>query len=97
MIVRVFRARIIEGRTDKFAAKFRTVSVEAVTGQPGFVSVSIGRPTRWTPREFVMISRWESVAALEAFAGPEWDTPHIPPGMEEFIEECWIHHYEEYD
>jgi hypothetical protein len=41
-----------------------------------------------------MVSRWENEAALKTFAGEQWNHAVIPPGMEKFVVECWVHHYE---
>ena len=54
-------------------------------------------PTQWNPKEFVMISVWQDEKALEAFAGKEWDQARIPPGMEKYISQCWVDHYENID
>jgi heme-degrading monooxygenase HmoA len=56
--------------------------------------VTILKPTKWTPDEYSMISIWEDEASLQAFAGEEWSQAFIPHGMEKFVVECWVHHYE---
>ena len=58
------------------------------------LDVAIGRPTRWDPDEYVMISRWENEQALVQFAGSDWHQAIIPAGMEKFVESCSVHHYE---
>jgi len=58
------------------------------------MSVSIYKPTQWAPDEYAMISHWKDRAAVQAFAGAEWNRAKIPHGMEHLIEECWVHHYE---
>jgi hypothetical protein len=40
-----------------------------------------------------MISRWRDEDSLIAFAGPEWNTPLIPSGMEAFGKTCSVEHY----
>lgn len=94
MITRVFRAIVPEKLHDAFETKFRTVSVPLVRGQPGFESVTIGRPTRWNPNEFVMVSVWRDEESIAGFVGPAWNEPHIPEGMEHFITSCTVDHYE---
>ena len=84
-----------ELRSD-FEEKFRSISIPAVQAQPGFASVSIGKPTRWSPDEYVMVSVWKDEAALEGFAGRDWNRPVIPAGMEQFVVETQVHHYENF-
>jgi quinol monooxygenase YgiN len=96
MFIRVFRVSVHSNLLDEFQAKFADISVRHVRAAAGLVSVSIGKPTRWHPDEFVMVSRWKSEEALIAFAGQEWNKPVIPPGMDKYVRECWVHHYEVY-
>ena len=56
--------------------------------------MSIGKPTKWTPDEYVMNSQWKNEESLREFAGENWSQAHIPEGMEKFLKECWIHHFE---
>jgi len=94
MIVRVFRAKVHRHLHAEFEAKFRTVSVDVVEGQEGIVSLTIGRPAQWAPDEFVMVSTWLDERAIVGMAGEDWSQAHIPAGMEQYIAECWVHHYE---
>lgn len=70
------------------------MSVPFVKAAKGSVAVSVGRPTRWQPDEYVMVSVWEDEGALVAFAGEGWNRAVIPHGMEKYVSECWVHHYE---
>jgi len=93
-ITRVFRARIVPGLRQEFEEKFSSISIHVVNDAAGYISASIFKPTRWAPDEYAMISQWEDEAALKAFAGEKWNRAVIPAGMEKFIVECWVHHYE---
>ncbi|CAK0760558.1 ABM domain-containing protein [Gammaproteobacteria bacterium] len=93
-ITRIFQVRIVPDLRQEFEEKFSSVSVHAVNEAPGFLSVSILKPTKWTPYEYAMISQWKNEASLKAFAGEEWKHAVIPPKMEKFVVECWVHHYE---
>lgn len=94
MIIRVFRATVPADRQDEFEHKFRTVSVPLTRSQRGLHSVSIGRPTRWNPEEFVMVSVWRDEESIAAFVGAAWNQPHIPKGMEHLIASCTVDHFE---
>lgn len=93
-ITRIFRVRIHPELKLEFEEKFSSVSVRAVAEAQGFLAVSILKATKWSPYEYAMISHWENVDALEAFAGEQWNHAVIPPGMEKFVVDCWVHHYD---
>ena len=93
MILRIFRVEIDPSTRSAFEAGFRSLSVDAVTRAPGNLSCEIGMPTRWAPNTYSMITRWRDEDALVAFAGPEWNTPVIPAGMEAFGRKLSVEHY----
>ncbi len=94
MITRIFRVQIKPELREEFVGKFETASIQSIEGQPGFVSVEIGYPTEWTPDEYLMISKWENSSYLIDFVGKNWNEAHIPRGMEKYLVDCWLHHYE---
>jgi heme oxygenase (mycobilin-producing) len=94
MIVRIFRIRVPNALHQEFEAKFLSVSIPAVRSHPGLVSVTVARPTQWAPDEYAMISTWADSDAVAAFAGPDWNEAVIPDGMQRYVAECWVHHYE---
>ena len=93
MVTRIFRVRIDASKRAEFERDFTTISVAAVESQRGFLSVQIGKPTRWAPDEYVMISRWSDENAIRNFVGDSWNEAHIPNGMEQYVIDCWVHHY----
>lgn len=92
MILRIFRVGIDPATRSAFEAGFRTLSIDAVKRTPGNLMREIGMPTRWAPNTYAMISRWRDEEALIAFAGPDWNTPVIPSGMEAFGKRCSVEH-----
>lgn len=94
MITRVFRVKVPPALHEDFEAEFCSISIDAVESQEGMVSVFVGRPTHWAPDEYVMISTWEDEQAIREFAGEQWNQAVIPQGMEKYVAECWVHHYE---
>lgn len=80
----------------KFEDKFLSVSVPFVKAQSGFISVSVGRPIRWAPEEYAMVSVWRSAADIASFAGENWNKAVIPHGMEKYVSECRVHHDENF-
>lgn len=93
MLTRIYRVRIKPELRAEFEPLFRTVALSSVSDCPGCTSARLGGPTSQTPHEYVMISVWDGIENLQAFAGTDWNVPHIPAGMEEFVDECWLHHF----
>jgi heme-degrading monooxygenase HmoA len=96
-ITRIFRVRIIPELRQEFEEKFATISVRTVDEALGYLAVSIFKPTKWAANEYAMISSWENEEALKAFAGEQWSNAVIPLGMEKFVVECWVHHFESWN
>lgn len=96
-IIRLFRVRIHAPMREEFEAKFAVVSVNAVRGAEGALTVEIFKPGRWDPDDYLMISHWQDEAALKHFAGEDWNQAYIPPGMEQFVAECSVHHFTAWD
>jgi len=96
-ITRIFRVQIQAGLRREFEEASADISVRAVEEAAGLVSVFILRPTKWSPEEYAMITHWRDEASLEAFAGRPWNRAVIPRGMERFVEECHVLHYESWD
>ena len=95
MIVRVFRVRTHPGRE----AEFRTFMLEI--GRPGLLQregclgVILGQRTWGDRPESLVISRWESVEALQRFAGEHWEEGHINKAAAHLIETVSCDNYEQ--
>lgn len=97
MIIRVFKASIYPEVKEEFALKFRDVSVPIVQRADGLISLEIGGPMDEESNEFLMISKWDNKESIEAFAGEDWNKAFIPDGMEDYIKECSIIHFQNID
>ena len=94
MIIRVFRARIHPGKEDEFERFVRETGVPMTKAQAGCSHVAWGR-SRWSDQpEFVVVSHWESIDQLAAFAGQRWREPVIEPEEEHMLAEVFCDHYE---
>ena len=94
MIVRVFRARVHPGKEDEFERFVLEKGVPMVKAQEGCTDLTIGR-SRWTEQpEFVVVTHWRSVDALQAFAGPDWQRAVIEPEEEHMLAQVSCDHYE---
>ncbi len=60
--------------------RFVSVSVPVVRAEAGILSVSVGRPTGWSPEKYVMISVWFIEADVAVFAGEDGQQGRYPPG-----------------
>jgi quinol monooxygenase YgiN len=94
VIIRVFRARIHPGKEDEFERFVAETGVPMVEAQAGCSHVAWGR-SRWSDRpEFVVVTHWDSVDALEMFAGPRWQEAVIEPEEEHMLAQVSSDHYE---
>lgn len=95
MIIRIFKAVIPIELHEEFELKFKEISVPVVENYSGLISLEIAKPTKWNPKEFVMISSWNKEDDLIKFAGQNWNEAHIPKGMEKYIESCSVDHFQQ--
>jgi quinol monooxygenase YgiN len=94
VIIRVFRAQIHPGKEGEFERFVRETGVPTVEKQAGCAHVAWGR-SRWSDQpEFAVVTHWDSVAALEAFAGPRWQEAVIEPEEEHMLAQVFCDHYE---
>jgi heme-degrading monooxygenase HmoA len=94
MIVRVFRARVHPGKEDEFERFVIETGVPMVRAAEGCTHVTAGK-SRWNEQpEFVVVTHWRSVDALQAFAGPDWQKAVIEPQEEHMLAEVFCDHYE---
>ena len=69
MIVRVFQAKALPGKAAELEQEIEHGSTALVEAQQGVVTYFAGRPIGSASDEFVMITVWEDLAAVKAFAG----------------------------
>ena len=94
MIIRVFRARVHPGKEEEFEGFVRETGVPMVESQAGCTHVTWGR-SHWSEQpEFVVVTHWESIPALEAFAGPHWQRAVVEPEEEDLLAGVSCDHYE---
>ena len=94
MIVRVFRARVHPGKEDDFERFVIETGVPMVRAAEGCTHVNAGK-SRWNEQpEFVVVTQWRSIDALQAFAGPDWRNAVIEPQEEHLLAEVSCAHYE---
>lgn len=93
MIVRVFRARIHSERVKEFEQFFLETALPMIKAQRGMIAVTVGLPMAPTPNEFLMVTVWQDLEALQQFAGAEWQKPVIDPAEVDLLQETFLQHY----
>ncbi len=94
MIARVFRAKVRPGKQAEFQQKVEQLSIPLVKAQKGMLAYYPGKPLDPASDEFVMVTLWEDLGALKAFAGENWNRPIIPEEELPLLEQTFVHHYE---
>ena len=70
MIIREWRGRAEPARADDYVRHFRNVVVPELHRVAGFLGAYLSRHTVGDVVEYVVLTRWESMDAIRAFAGP---------------------------
>jgi quinol monooxygenase YgiN len=94
VVVRVFRARIHSGKEGEFERFVLDTGVPMVKAQEGCTQVTVGKSLWSEEPEFVVITHWSSVDALQAFVGPDWQQAVIEPEEEHMLAQVFCDHYE---
>lgn len=94
MIVRIFQVVTRPGKEEEFSKFFYETAIPLMRGTKGIAQVLPGAPRNETPREFSFVMVWESLEALKAFVGEDYQSPHIDPEEAELVESRSIKHYE---
>lgn len=94
MIMRIFQVVIRPGKEAEFARFFHDTAIPLMKGTDGIVNVLPGAARAESPREFSFVMVWRDLDALKAFAGEDYDNPHIDPAEAELVESRLIRHYD---
>jgi hypothetical protein len=92
MVVRIYRARVIRGQEEAFIGFLRDIAMPFIE-KAGAVATYYGRRIGAGGEDFVAISVWEDVAALER-AVPDWRRPIPFPQIESMLIEGSVEHFE---
>jgi len=96
-VVRIFIVKIYPEMREEYEDMFINVAVPYVSERNGVIEVWPGKPTKEGSFEYLFYSTWESLDAIIDFVGPDYEKATIPPGMEKFVIDCWVHHYQAFD
>ena len=96
MISRQWRGLAKQSQADKYIGHLRHETFPKLEEIPGFVTASILRRTVPGGVEFLIVSIWESIDAIEGFAGTDVETAVVPPNVQEMMVEYdnRVRHYQ---
>lgn len=79
MIVRVWRAMAAPGNAPAYREHLELVVLPQLRALPGFIGITLMQRKRDDHIELVVSSRWESMAAVHAFAGTNPERAVVEP------------------
>lgn len=96
MIAREWKARCPQRHVAGFAEHLRRTGVHDAAGTPGFRGAQILVRDIGECGEFTLITYWDSIGAIEAFAGEDTDVARLYEGDEryELEPDHFVLHYE---
>jgi heme-degrading monooxygenase HmoA len=96
MIIREWRGRTPRSRIAEYPNHFRTNVVPELRNVPGFLGATLSKTEDGERVEFVVLTRWKSMAAVRAFAGADADRAVVEPGAVAALSDYdrTVRHYE---
>lgn len=93
MILRVARTRIKDGHDVDVLDVVRQLTSQ-FGAIPGLRSARFGRAVQAEGWLLISVTEWDSLAAIQAVYGNDWAERSLLPGVEEFILETTVEHFE---
>lgn len=96
MISRHWRGLAKSSRADEYVEHLRTETFPQLAKIPGFIRASILRRTLQQGVEFLVVTTWESIGAIEQFSGRDSEAAVVPEKVQEMMIEFdrRVRHYE---
>ncbi|GFE91133.1 antibiotic biosynthesis monooxygenase family protein [Steroidobacter agaridevorans] len=96
MIIREWRGRAARSRTAQYPTHFRTNVVPELRNVPGFLGATLSKREDGEQVEFVVLTRWQSMEAVRAFAGADPSRAVVEPGAVAALNDYdhTVRHYE---
>ena len=80
MIIREWRGRANPSNADAYPRHFREKVVPELSNVPGFVGAHLSQRQLGDQVEFLVLTRWQSMDAVRAFAGADTEKAVVEPG-----------------
>lgn len=93
MIIRVFRARIRKDRVSDFKKMVKEQSIPWLEKSDGLLGYFPGEPFEENDHEFLMVTLWQDLKSLKAFAGSDWNHPIVTEEEAPLVEAMFADHY----
>jgi heme-degrading monooxygenase HmoA len=96
MIIREWRGRASAARIGEYPEHFHNKVVPELRELPGFVGAHLSRCRLGDKVEFLVLTRWQSMDAIRAFAGTDVEKAVVEPGAAAALIEFdpVVRHYE---
>jgi heme-degrading monooxygenase HmoA len=96
MIVRLWRAIAAPGNAPAYREHLERVVLPQLRTLPGFIGITLMQCERYDGIELLVASRWESMAAVRAFAGMNPERAVVEPAAGSVLIEFdhTVSHYE---
>ena len=96
MVIREWRGRARRSQANAYPRHFRERVLSGLRQVPGFIGAQLARRDLDGEVEFLVLTQWQSMETIRAFAGMEVDKAVVEPGaaaaLVEFDER--VRHYE---
>ena len=99
MISRYWRGLAKPEHANDYVEHLRTDTIVQLSKIPGFVNVTILRRNMQQGVEFLIVTNWQSMEAIEQFAGRDREIAVVPERVQEMMIEFdrQVRHYEVVD
>ena len=96
VIARIWHGRVQTAKADEYYVYLKDAGINKIEAIDGNLGAQVLRRTDGNTTEFTVISYWESVAAINVFAGEDFEKAHfLPRDLEYLIEpETKVRHFE---
>jgi quinol monooxygenase YgiN len=85
MIIREWRGCASPSKAEAYPHHFRTKVLPELVHIPGFLGAHLSRRPLDDKIEFLVLTRWRSIEAIEGFAGRDITTAIVEPGAVEAL------------
>jgi hypothetical protein len=95
MIIRIYRGTVLAGKAGVWEERVQSLSIPWLKKQGGLVACYPGRLLADAGgRTFCMVTIWDSVEAIVAAVGPDWNRPIYVGDEENLIEASSVESFE---
>ena len=85
MICRIWRGLTRSDDAERYVEHLHRSTLPQLRELPGFVDASILRRDVTRGTEFVVVTRWSSLKAIEQFAGADYTVAVVPPEVQRLM------------